>query len=215
MIKKSTKAVMALFVAVILIVAVALSLGQLFDKNEESITAITREGVVTEIQKLNRLNSVAFSVDTVISSEKQGSWYKLWQDSQKGLFVAHGRVLAGVDLSKLSTESVAVSYEKDAQDNEVTHIHIELPATEVFEVYLDNIQVYDWKTGLFGLVDNDPEILNQAQIQGKLEVLKKACDSGVLEMAADNAKEQVAGLFALTQAKVTVDGAKLGECRLL
>lgn len=206
---------MALFVAVILIVAVALSLGQLFDKNEESITAITREGVVTEIQKLNRLNSVAFSVDTVISSEKQGSWYKLWQDSQKGLFVAHGRVLAGVDLSKLSTESVAVSYEKDAQDNEVTHIHIELPATEVFEVYLDNIQVYDWKTGLFGLVDNDPEILNQAQIQGKLEVLKKACDSGVLEMAADNAKEQVAGLFALTQAKVTVDGAKLGECRLL
>lgn len=207
---------MALLVAMTLIVIVALFLGQLIDRNKADVTAITREGVVTEIQKLNRLNSVAFSVDTVISSEKQGNWYKLWQDSQKGLFVAHGRVLAGVDLSKLGAENVVVSYKKDAAaEKETIHIHVELPKTEVFEVYLDNIQVYDWKTGLFGLVDNDPEILNQAQVQGKLEVLKKACDGGVLEMAQKNAKEQVAGLFALTQAEVSVNGAELGECRLL
>ena len=52
---------------------------------EEPIETITREGVVMQIQKLNRLETVAFSVDTVITSQKPGSWMKLWQDEQKGL----------------------------------------------------------------------------------------------------------------------------------
>ena len=37
---------------------------------EEPIQTITREGVVTQIQKLNRLETVAFSVDTVITSQR-------------------------------------------------------------------------------------------------------------------------------------------------
>ena len=59
---------------------------------EAPIETITREGVVMQIQKLNRLETVAFSVDTVITSQKSGSWMKLWQDEQKGLFIARGRV---------------------------------------------------------------------------------------------------------------------------
>ena len=47
---------------------------------EEPIQTITREGVVTQIQKLNRLETVAFSVDTVITSQRSGSWMKLWLD---------------------------------------------------------------------------------------------------------------------------------------
>lgn len=35
-----------------------------------------------------------YNVDTVITSQKQGNWYALWQDQQKALFVAHGRVQA-------------------------------------------------------------------------------------------------------------------------
>lgn len=40
---------------------------------EEPIETITREGVVTQIQQLNRLQTVAFSVDTVITSKRPGS----------------------------------------------------------------------------------------------------------------------------------------------
>ena len=75
---------------------------------EEPIETITREGVVMQIQKLNRLETVAFSVDTVITSQKPGSWMKLWQDEQKGLFIARGRVEAGIDLSALTPEMVQV-----------------------------------------------------------------------------------------------------------
>ena len=41
-------------------------------------------------------------------------------------------------------------------------------------MYLDDIEVYDWQTGLFGVVDNDPKILSEAQLSAKNEVLKKA-----------------------------------------
>lgn len=176
------------------------------------VQAITREGVISEIQKLNRLNTVAFGVDTVITAQKDGTWYKLWQDEQKGLFVAQGRVLAGVDLAKLTADKVSITYPSDDKTAKPT-IEIVLPASEVFEVYLDNIQVYDWQTGLFGIVDNDPEILNQAQLQGKSEVLKKACEGNIMQIALDNAKEQVAGLFALTGAKVVVQAQQAGACK--
>lgn len=177
------------------------------------VQAITREGVISEIQKLNRLNTVAFGVDTVITAQKDGTWYKLWQDEQKGLFVAQGRVLAGVDLAKLTADKVSITYPPDDKTAKPT-IEIVLPASEVFEVYLDNIQVYDWQTGLFGIVDNDPEILNQAQLQGKSEVLKKACEGNIMQIALDNAKEQVAGLFALTGAVVSVQAQQVGACKL-
>lgn len=183
-------------------------------KQPSPVSAISRDGVVTEVQKLNRLTTSAFNVDTVITAQKDGTWYKLWQDEQKGLFVAKGRVLAGVDLSKLTAEQVSVSFAPQA-DKKVApqaHIIIELPKSEIFEVYLDDIQVYDWKTGLFGMVDNDPEILKQAQEAGKKEVLAKACQGGVMTLASDNAKEQVAGLFGLTGAVVEVNVKSNESC---
>lgn len=213
--KKLTKLAM-LFVVFVLFMGLTVGLA-LFVQHKlhptTNSTAITREGVISEVQKLNRLNTVAFGVDTVITAQKEGTWYKLWQDGQKGLFVAQGRVLAGVDLAKLTADKVSITYPPDDKTAKPT-IEIVLPASEVFEVYLDNIQVYDWQTGLFGIVDNDPEILNQAQLQGKSEVLKKACEGNIMQIALDNAKEQVAGLFALTGAVVSVQAQQVGACKL-
>ena len=173
----------------------------------DDIEVLTRDGVVTQVQSLNRLQTVAFSVDTIISSKKQGNWYALWQDEQKGLFVAHGRVNAGVDLNKLAPSNVRVS--EDGQN-----IHITLPAAEVFEVYLDDIEVYDINTGLFGLAKLDPKIFNQAQVAAKKQVLDTACRGDVMQMANDNAQKQVQGLFELTGATVVVNSVSVGRCAL-
>lgn len=101
---------------VVLLIATVLFVKALYDrKSEADVHAVTRDGIITDIQKLSRLQSVAFSVDTVITASREGSWQKLWQDEQKGLFVAHGRVLAGVDLSKISAEMVQVAQRTDSQ----------------------------------------------------------------------------------------------------
>lgn len=188
----------------------------LLKKEPSAVSAITREGVVTEVKKLNRLTTVAYGVDTVIIAQKAGSWYKLWQDEQKGLFVAKGRVLAGVDLSKLTPDMVQVVHapQTDPKIAPKATITIELPLSEVFEVFLDDIQVYDWQTGLFGIVDNDPEILKQAQAQGKIEVLSKACEGKIMTLALDNAKESIKGIFAMSGAEVLIKADKVGQCRI-
>ena len=194
----------------VLIVALIAVFGLMRNK-EPDVSAITREGIIKEVQALSQLHTVAYSIDTVITASKEGSWQMLWQDSQKGLFVAHGRATAGVDLSKIGEEMVQVSHDKQT---DTTHITISLPPTELFAVYLDDIQVYDWQTGVFGMVDNDPQILAQAQNQGKLEVLKKACAGGIMQMASDNAVAQVQALFAMSGAKVTVISQGMGACQL-
>ena len=193
---------------------------------EEPIETITREGVVTQIQNLNRLETVAFSVDTVITSQRSGSWMKLWQDEQKALFIARGRVEAGIDLSALTPEMVQViqpteSEVNDAENSDVNapvsimpQINITLPPSEIFSVYLDDIEIYDWQTGAFGMMQVDPKILKQAQSMAKAEVLERACRGDVMTMALDNAQTQLQQLFALTGAVVTVTTQGAGSCQL-
>ena len=192
---------------------------------EEPIETITREGVVTQIQKLNRLETVAFSVDTVITSQRPGSWMKLWQDEQKGLFIARGRVEAGIDLSALTPEMVQV-VQPEVNVDEVQEagantpvsmmpkINITIPPSEIFSVYLDDIEIYDWQTGAFGMMQVDPKILQQAQSMAKKEVLERACRGDVMNMALENAQTQLQQLFSLTGAVVTVTTQGEGACQM-
>ena len=216
-----------------------LALGAIFmlwqskqSSKDPKIVTVSREGVVSKIQNLNRLETVAYNVDTIITSQREGSWQRLWQDEQKGLFIARGRVLAGVDLSKLGEEMVQITPPTETQikaakqaaidsgneDTPITlmpNIMITLPPSEVLAVYLDNIEVYDWQSGLFGMLKADPNILKEAQTSAKREVLESACQSGVMTTAEQNAKEQVKQLFAMTGATVTVTSQGAGACQVL
>lgn len=230
--KKSSPWVGALLL--IMGMAIAVMAWQLLKpKHSSPVEAISRDGVVSQIQQLNRLQTVAYSVDTVITSQKDGTWYNLWQDKQKGLFIAHGRVNAGVDLAKLTPEMVKLSpivpevsednindpatAQAASQANQVTsldnaNIHITLPPVQIFDVYLDDIEMYDWQTGVFGMLKADPNILKQAQSVGKNQVLKQACQGDILKLATDNAKVQVQQLFEMTGARVTVTVSPSPSC---
>ena len=228
--QKSAKRPIAMMSWVILLIGLAAIVFAIYSAQnvteEEPIETITREGVVTQIQQLNRLHTVAFSVDTVITSERPGSWMKLWQDEQKALFIAHGRVEAGVDLSALTPEMVQVVQpaQVNADEEQVANanssaatmpqINITLPPTEIFSVYLDDIEIYDWQTGAFGMMQVDPKILAQAQTMAKKEVLERACRGDVMNMALQNAQTQLQQLFALTGAVVTVTTQGAGACQL-
>ncbi len=176
--------------------------------NKPKIDVLTTDGVISKIQTLNRCQTVVYNVDTVITAQKAGNWYALWQDEQKGLFVAHGRVQAGIDLNQLKPENVQVSPITDEMakgDAPVQqNVTITLPPAQVFETYLDDIEIYDIQTGVFGMVDIDPKIFSQAQTSGKQQVLVTACKSDMLKLATDNAQKQITSLFALANANVTV-----------
>lgn len=168
---------------------------------------LSSDGVVSQIQSLNRLQTVVYHIDTVIQSRKEGNWYRLWQDEQKGLFIAHGRVMAGIDLQKLTPENVQISHDDNGQ-----RIQITLPSAQVFETYLDKIEVYDVQTGLFNILDLDPELFNQAQSEAKRQVLMQACKTEMLNLATENAQKQIKTLFEFANVQIDVKTTAIAKC---
>ncbi len=97
--------------------------------------------IIRDVQSMARLETIQYTVEKVITAEiNQGVFGPLFGD--KLLFVAHGYVIAGVDLSKLTVEDLAL-------DGDVLRVH--LPDAEVFVATLNNDDsyVYDRTTGIF------------------------------------------------------------------
>ncbi|MGP9557059.1 hypothetical protein [Psychrobacter sp. AOP7-A1-24] len=69
--KKRPVATMSWVILLIGMAAIVFAIYSAQNKPEEApIETVTSEGVVTQIQQLNRLHTVAFSVDTVITSKQ-------------------------------------------------------------------------------------------------------------------------------------------------
>ncbi len=137
------------------------------------------ETIVHRIQPLGRLETVQYTLEKVITAEvgPPGLWGRLFGD--RLLFVAHGRVIAGVDLSRLTPEDVW--YQGDV-------LMLRLPPAEVFEVVLDNQRsyVYDRQTGL--LTKGNMALETEARRAAEDLLLQAALEDGILRQARVNAE---------------------------
>lgn len=134
--------------------------------------------IIREVQTLARLETIQYSVEKVITAEvNQGVFGPLFGD--KLLFVAHGYVIAGIDLSKIETSDFVL--EGDV-------LHVQLPDPEVFVATLDNdaSYVYDRTTGLF--TKSDPDLETAARQAAEDEINSAALEDGILEQAQVNAE---------------------------
>lgn len=141
--------------------------------------------IVREVRSLSRLETAVYTVEKVITAESgQGALAFLFGD--KLLLVAHGQVIAGVDLEKLREEDVKVT-----DDDRVVLV---LPPAEIFVVRLDNEKtfVYDRETGLFGL---KPDLESAARQAAEHEILSAALADGILETADRNARSFLEGFI--------------------
>src|SRR5262249_17325583 len=85
--------------------------------------------VVRQIQQLQRLETVRYTMDKIISGERGSAALPKFLVSDRLLLVAHGEVIAGVDLAKLQASDVTV------QGRTVT---VRLPRTEILVTRVDN-----------------------------------------------------------------------------
>jgi hypothetical protein len=141
--------------------------------------------IISEVQALARLETIRYTVEKVITAEtNQGSLAALFGD--RLLFVAHGYVIAGIDMNKIKPEDLQL-------DGEV--LKVRLPAAEVLVATLDNDKsyVYDRQTGLF--TQGDPNLETQARQVAEQEILKAAIADGILDNAATNAQTYLRWFF--------------------
>jgi hypothetical protein len=160
--------------------------------------------IVLQMQSLTRLETMNYTIEKVIEAEKDGNAVQDLLFGDRILLIAHGNVIAGVDLGTLDPEDVEVS-----DENAVT---VQLPASEIFVATLDNDQtrVYDRERGW--LSRGDAGIETEARQAAEASILQAACEQGILGQAAAEAKTQIEALLgALEFTSVTVV-APTGTC---
>ena len=141
--------------------------------------------IVHEVRSLARLETIQYSVEKVITAETgQGEMAFLFGD--RLLFVGHGVVIAGVDLSKMGPQDIWV-------DGRV--LYVRLPQPEIFVATLDNEKsyVYDRETGL--LTHGDTELETKARQVAEQEIRKAVLEDGILKQAQQNAESYLSRLL--------------------
>jgi hypothetical protein len=140
---------------------------------------------INEVRALARLETIQYSVEKVITAEQnQGTFAFLFGD--KLLFVAHGVVIAGIDMEKMTPE--ALRFENGV-------LYVSLPPAEVFIATLDNQKsyVYDRETGLLSQGVQDLETL--ARQAAEDEIRNAALEDGILSQAQRNAENYLYRFF--------------------
>ena len=141
--------------------------------------------IIHEVRALARLETIQYSVEKVITAEvNQGVLGPLFGD--RLLFVAHGTVIAGIDMSKIATQDMWL------QDKV---LNVRLPSAEIFTATLDNKKsyIYDRQTGL--LTHGDVNLETAARQVAEDQIRQGALDDGILALAGQNAETYLSRLF--------------------
>lgn len=142
--------------------------------------------VVDRIQRLQRLETVVYTMDKIVSGAKQTPFFPDFLAGDRLLMLVHGEVVAGIDFSNLKPGDVKV---------EGKRVRLHLPATQVFSTRLDSskTRVYSRQTGL--LVPSDPDLETQVRQEAERQLQAAALADGILHTAQQNAASTITSLM--------------------
>jgi hypothetical protein len=142
--------------------------------------------VVRQIQQLQRLETVSYTMDKIISGEHANEYLPKFLVGDRLLLVVHGEVVGGINLAALKPGDVSVQGQK---------VSIHLPAAEVFSTRIDNAKtkVYSRDTGLFS--SPDPNLESEVREEAERQLQQAALQDGILKTAGDNARSTITGML--------------------
>lgn len=141
--------------------------------------------IIREVRSLARLETMQYTVEKIIAAETGGGAFSFLIED-KLLLVAHGTVIAGIDLEKLAPEDMWLSG---------SVLNVRLPAAEIFVATLDNDKtyVYERDTGIARTPEKDLETLARQSAEAEIE--KAAIEDGILDLAQKNAEAYLTRFF--------------------
>ncbi len=121
------------------------------------------------------------------------------------LLIASGEVVAGVDLSKLRDGDVTISPDGKT-------IQLKLPPSEIFSKSLNSerTRVYDRQQGVLAPENKDLETQARAQAEG--EILNAACESNIMQKAANDAQRSMEQFLKLLDFERVTVTSSAGPC---
>lgn len=142
--------------------------------------------VIKELRSLNRLETASFTIEKVVDAGTKGNAFQEFLYGDRILLIAHGEVIAGIDLSQLKDDDIKV---------EDSSISLTLPPPQVLVTKLDSAQtrIYDRKQGILSKGNKDLE--SQARLAAEQTIQEAACQGDILREAANNARRQLTALL--------------------
>jgi len=147
---------------------------------------VSQPTVVNRIQQLQRLETVVYTMDKVVTGKRENSILPDFLAGDKLLLLVHGQAIAGIDFAALQGSSVKVDGKT---------VRLKLPAAQVLTTRLDNdkTRVYSRETGL--LVSTDPDLESQVRQEAEHQLQSAALADGILQTAQKNAQSTVTSLL--------------------
>ncbi len=147
---------------------------------------INQPTVVDRIQRLQRLETVIYTMDKLVTGAKENPILPDFLTGDRLLMMVHGEVVAGLDFSNLKPGDVSVDGKR---------IHLHLPASQVFRTRIDSAKtrVYSRQTGL--LVPTDQNLETQVRQEAERELQAAALADGILQTAQQNAALTISSLL--------------------
>jgi hypothetical protein len=144
-----------------------------------TVINVNQPTVVRQIQQLQRLETVSYTMDKIISGERNNAYLPKFLAGDRLLLVVHGDVIAGVDLGKVQPADVSVRGRT---------ISLHIPTAEIFTTSIDNARtrVYSRDTGLFSTAD--PNLESEVREEAERQLQQTALQDGVLKTADQNAR---------------------------
>jgi hypothetical protein len=145
----------------------------------------SRPTVIDQIRALSKLETIHYQLEKVVTGKSTGPLPD-FLTSDKILLVAHGEVVAGVDLSKLTPADITVLTDT---------VTLRMPKPEILYHKLDNDKtyVYDRQTGVFSRPD--PNLETQIRQAAEQDIVTTAMEDGILDKASVNAQEVIRTLL--------------------
>ena len=154
------------------------------------LTVVSAPDVIEKIQRLNRLETVKYSLDTVVEGEKSNPLLPDALAGDKILMIVHGSTVAGVDLSQLKPDNVQITEGSNGRS-----IRLTLPPSQVFATTVDEAKtrVYSRDTGIF--VRADPNLESATRAKAQTDLQQAALNDGILDAASQNAHTAITALL--------------------
>ena len=141
--------------------------------------------IVRSVRSLARLETIEYAIEKVITAESgQGPFSVLIGD--RLILVAHGQVLAGMDLNKLGPDDMWL-------ENGV--LYVNLPEAEVFVASLDNEKTYVYSRDRGLLTKGSLTLEGDARSAAEREIETAAIENGILDQARRNAELYLYGFL--------------------
>jgi hypothetical protein len=147
---------------------------------------VSQPTVVDRIQRLQRLETVVYTVDKIVTGAKENPIFPDFLAGDRLLMLVHGEVIAGIDFTDLKPGDVRLNGKQ---------IQLHLPAPQVFRTRIDSAKtrVYSRQTGL--LVPTDPNLETQVRQEAERQLQEAAMADGVLRTAQQNAASTIRSLL--------------------